>query len=71
VDDFKVVSVSVLITNPEGTIIESGFAVLLDNGLDWEYTATVVNPTYLGDKIRVQVADLPGNVVSEERVIGC
>ncbi|HYG38092.1 MAG TPA: hypothetical protein VD908_05710 [Cytophagales bacterium] len=69
VDDFKVVSVSVLITNPDGTVIESGLAVLTDNGMDWEYTATVTNPTYLGDKIRVQVTDLPGNVVSEERTI--
>lgn len=69
VDDFKVVSVSVLITNPEGTIVESGSAILMDNGLDWEYTTTVANPTYLGDKIRVQATDLPGNVVSEERTI--
>lgn len=69
VDDFRVTGVFVAITNPEGTLIESGEATPNLNGVDWEYTATVANPTYLGDKIKVTAMDKPGNRTSLEQTL--
>lgn len=62
IDDFKVKEVSVTIQNSDGTIVETGKAVLEPNGVTWLYTATVSNPELNGDKITVRASDIPGNL---------
>ena len=66
VDDFKVESVTLTITDSADSLIEEGTAVLSPNGADWIYLATVANPVLAGTKVMVSAADLPGNVTSQE-----
>lgn len=66
VDDFKVVSVELKITDSADSLIEEGTAVLSPNGADWIYLATATNPVLAGTKILVSAADLPGNVTTQE-----
>lgn len=61
VDDFKVASVKVSITNAAGMVIEQGDALLQANGLDWLYTATLQNDGVQGSMISVSAKDLPAN----------
>jgi hypothetical protein len=70
-DRFKIESVSVTILNDMGQVIESGFAVAspLSENMEWDYIATVMNPSYKGSRVVVRVSDLPGNVVQETMVI--
>jgi hypothetical protein len=65
-DDFKVVSVKVSIANGTGELIETGNAVLHENGIDWVYTATTVNDQLAGTKITVTAVDIPNNSGSLE-----
>lgn len=60
-DDFMVANVEVEISNPDGSIVESGNAIQSSIGLDWVYTATVQNDTIEGDKITISAYDLPNN----------
>jgi hypothetical protein len=60
-DDFKVTDVQVIITNPDGSLVESGNAVQQANVSDWLYTATVQNDVLAGDKITIKAHDKPGN----------
>lgn len=60
-DDFKVVGVKVVLTNADGSLLEQGEAMLLANGLDWQYTATQANAILAGTKIKATANDLPGN----------
>ena len=69
VDDFKVASVRVEIRNTDGSLVESGVAVITPNGVTWEYTAQVANTTFVGDKVIALASDLPGNVTSQEKVL--
>jgi hypothetical protein len=69
VDDFKVKSVTVTISNADGTLVEKGNAVQQPNQLDWLYTATKANAAIAGDKITVTATDKPGNVTLKERVL--
>jgi hypothetical protein len=66
VDDFKVIGVTVKITAPDGTVIESGNAVLED---EFKYTATQVNAALPGTKITITATDRPGNGTTEERTL--
>ena len=61
VDDFKVASVKVAIYTATGDLLEQGDAVLQANGLDWLYTATVVNGMLAGCRVRGVAKDLPAN----------
>lgn len=61
IDDFKVASVRVQIYTAIGDLVEQGEAVLQVNGLDWLYTATVVNDPVQGCRIRAVAKDLPAN----------
>jgi hypothetical protein len=65
-DDFKVTSVTVNISNADGTLVEEGAAVLGNSGVDWVYTTTAVNASLAGDKITVEASDLPGNVSDKQ-----
>ncbi len=66
VDDFKVESVELKITDSADSLIEEGATVLSPNGADWIYLATATNPVLVGTKILVSAADLPGNVTTQE-----
>jgi len=68
-DNFKVVGIAVTVKKPDGSIIETGPAILAPNGADWIYTATVVNEDVGGTIISVKVSDTPGNVTFFEQVI--
>ncbi|SKB86478.1 hypothetical protein [Daejeonella lutea] len=66
IDNFKVERVMLLIKDSLGETIEEGAAVLSENGVDWIYTATVVNPTLPGTTLFISAADIPGNITTEE-----
>ena len=68
-DDFRVAIVRVTITNPAGNVIEQGNAIMLVNGLDWSYKATVQNDAVAGSKITVEALDLPANMTTKEVVL--
>jgi hypothetical protein len=61
-DDFEVTGVKIVITDSEGTVLESGDAqpdpVTL---LQWNYAATVANPELKGTTIQAIAFDRPGN----------
>ena len=69
IDNFKLQSVNVRILDENNAVIEQGAAVPLDNGIDWQYTATVANPTVLGTNLEVTAKDTPGNVVTFNNII--
>jgi hypothetical protein len=66
-DDMQVTSVSVLITNADGSLVEEGDAAPDAGGYTWTYTATRNNDNLDGDKIVITASDLPGNVSKEEQ----
>ncbi|MFA6278354.1 MAG: hypothetical protein WC622_16525 [Pedobacter sp.] len=68
-DNFKVVGVAVTVKKPDGSVIESGPAVLAANEADWIYTATVVNEDVGGTIINIKASDTPGNVTEFEQVL--
>jgi hypothetical protein len=62
VDDFMVTRVKVIITSAAGVLIEQGEAVqdpVLNH--NWQYTATVANPSLPGTVIKAIAYDRPGN----------
>lgn len=61
VDDFRVVSVRVEINADNGSLLESGYAELSENGIDWTYTARQANNLLAGSKIIAIATDVPGN----------
>jgi hypothetical protein len=67
-DDFAVKTVTVSITNADGSLVEEGIA-LQSIGALWIYTTAQNNESLDGDKIVVTASDLPGNVTQEESVI--
>jgi hypothetical protein len=71
-DKFRVETVSVMILNKMGQLIESGPAVALpfSGNREWDYISTVENVDYKSCRVLVQVKDRPGNVVEAEVDIG-
>jgi hypothetical protein len=71
-DKFRVETVSVMILNKMGQLIEKGPAVArtFSGNREWDYIATVENIDYKSCRILVQVKDRPGNVVKAEVDIG-
>ena len=63
-DDFMVNAVQVRIIGADNAEIETGQAVLSDNGLDWVYTAKVLSSDAVS--VFVSVFDLPGNTTARE-----
>lgn len=59
-DDFMVVSVKVIISNADGSLVEQGNAT--QQGTKWVYTATATNTDLDGDKIIIQAGDIPDNL---------
>jgi hypothetical protein len=68
---FKFEAVIVTILNILGLVIESGPAVARPSseGMEWDYLATVMNPSLKGSKVVVRVSDLPGNIVQETVIV--
>jgi hypothetical protein len=66
-DDFTVSSVTVSITNADGSPVEEGAAT--PAGYLWLYTATAANDTLAGDRILLTASDLPGNIATEEQTL--
>lgn len=66
-DDFAVKSVTVSITNADGSLVEEGAARPDAAGYEWTFTATQNNDNLEGDKIEIFVSDIPGNITYEER----
>ncbi|MEJ1242225.1 hypothetical protein WBG78_29015 [Chryseolinea sp. T2] len=66
-DDFRVVSVTLVITAASGEVLERGEAVFTSLGglMDWIYTTKVANPSVAGTTIAVIATDLPGNETSK------
>jgi hypothetical protein len=71
-DKFRVETVSVVILNKMGQLIEKGPAVAtpFTANREWDYTATVENVDYKSCRILIQVKDRPGNTVETEFDIG-
>ena len=71
-DDTVVKTVEVTIKAANGTLIEQGAALqdqLEPNSPIWLYTATAVSNVIAGSKVTVVAKDLPGNVVTKEKVL--
>lgn len=69
-DDFKVVSVHVVIRNGDGTLSEQGDAVFLSGTLDeWRYTALATNMKVAGVTIEVSASDKPGNITTAKCIM--
>jgi len=64
-DKFRFETVSVMILNNKGQLVEKGSAVsrLYSANREWDYLATVDNVDYKSCRILVQVKDRPGNIV--------
>jgi hypothetical protein len=71
-DKFRVETVSVMILNKMGQLIEKGPAIAtpFTANREWDYIATVENIDYKSCRVLVQVKDRPGNVVEAEVDIG-
>ena len=69
IDDFRVVSVRVLIYSQAGDLLEQGDAVIQTNGLDWAYRAKAVNSQPAGCSIKAIALDTPGNESTLEVII--
>jgi hypothetical protein len=69
-DDFAVKEVKVVITNPDGSLVEEGYAAQDAVGYEWTYTATELNELLEGDRIEIYASDTPGNIAKEIAEIG-
>lgn len=69
IDRFWVESVTVTITSPAGVVIETGQAVMQENGSDWLYTATTLNNTLDGTMVAAVAKDRPGNESFLDRTV--
>jgi hypothetical protein len=61
-DDFAVREVKVVITNPDGSLVEEGYASPEPVGYRWTYKAIAENVSLDGDRIEVYASDTPGNI---------
>jgi hypothetical protein len=60
-DNFKVNEVKVQIFNPADQLIEEGEATATDDGLRWNYLATVAVANIAGCKVKATAFDIPEN----------
>jgi DUF917 family protein len=67
-DKFRVETVSVMIMNKTGQLIESGPAVarIYSGNREWDYTTTAENVDYKSCRVLVRVTDRRGNVVQQD-----
>jgi hypothetical protein len=67
VDDFEVVSVSLVVARLDGTLIENGAAAATGAGNVWVYTTTAAAPAGQTLLVHVTAADRPGNQTTHSR----
>jgi hypothetical protein len=63
---FKVKTMTVTITNANGTVVESGNASIMAGSSGFSYVTTVELSAIAGVKINVTVTDRPGNTVTHD-----
>ena len=63
-DNFGVARVTVLIQNPDQSVVEEGDAVRSPGTLDWIYTATADNESLGGDVVTIHAFDHAGNNIT-------
>ena len=70
-DKFRVETVSVMILNNKGQLIEKGPAAsrMFSGNREWNYVATVENVDYQGGSVEIRVTDKPGNVVKRSLLL--
>ena len=68
-DDFKVMSVSIVITDSNNQVIEKGEAIARGKRGLWRYTTTVRNLNLEGTVITVEAKDVPGHTTREQQTI--
>jgi hypothetical protein len=68
-EDLGVLSVDVRIANDDGSLVEEGAAIMEANGVNWVYTATVLNNSISGDVITVTAKDRAGNSTDKQKTI--
>ena len=68
-DNFRVETVKVKIEKVNGTLLEEGDAVLLPDGLNWQYTTTTANANTTGNTVSIIATDLPGHSIVELKTI--
>jgi hypothetical protein len=66
-DNFAVKEVKVVITNPDGSLVEEDFATPGAIGYEWTYKATADNADLDGDRIDIYASDTPGNISHKEQ----
>jgi hypothetical protein len=69
IDDFKVTSVFVTISDSSGALIEDGQALLDAEGKYWVFATLQTNSTLSGTSIMATAKDLPGNTGTKELVL--
>jgi hypothetical protein len=68
-DDTKVTEVKLRIEAADGSLLEEGAVVQDGESENWRYTATVANPAMPGSKLIAEAKDLPGNLVTLEKLL--
>jgi hypothetical protein len=68
-EDIGAASVNVKIAKGDGTLVEEGAAEMETNGVNWVYTATVLNNSIAGDVITVTAKDRAGNLTDKQKTI--
>jgi hypothetical protein len=66
-DDFALASITVRITNADGSLVEEGAARPTPIAYEWLYTATQANESLEGDKIEILASDTPGSTTRHEQ----
>jgi hypothetical protein len=69
VDNFKVATVEVFISKPDGSLLERGLAALEPNGSDWKYLCTQQNATLPGTVVKIVATDLAGNAAELQQTL--
>ena len=68
-DTLEAKSVQVRIEKADGTLIEQGAAMVRQDKLHWDYTATQANAPVTGSKITVTATDIPGNIAVKQMLM--
>jgi hypothetical protein len=68
-EDFKIASVHVKIDNDDGSLVEEGAAVMMPDGIHWEYIASVLNGSLVGDEITITATDMAGNAIIKQKTM--
>lgn len=68
-DNIKVTAVTVTLTAPDGTTIETGHATLTKGDVDWIYKAQSPNASVAGTIIKVVATDRPAHEAIREQIV--